>query len=336
MPTRPVLVTGAAGFIGSHVTERLTSMGRRVVGLDDLCDAYDPQLKRRNLAPSLAGDRFELVQTDIRDRQGVLDAFETHRPETVIHLAARAGVRPSIEQPALYAGVNIDGTVHLLDAAVRHGCEKFIFASSSSVYGNNESVPFCEVDRVDHPISPYAATKKAGELICHTYWHLHGLPIFCLRFFTVYGPRQRPDLAISRFLHLIRDGRPLDMYGDGSTSRDYTYIGDIVSGVVAALERCDRFRIYNLGSHNPIRLRDLIETVESVTGQSAEINPLPMPSGDVNRTWADLTRSGAELGYAPGTRLIDGIAKQWEWMEGESDGATERRSDAGGKENGGG
>ena len=321
MPNRPILVTGAAGFIGSHLTQRLAAMGRRVVGLDDLCDSYDPRFKRRNLAPMLAGDRFELVQADIRNRLDVLDAFATHRPEAVVHLAARAGVRPSIEQPALYASVNIDGTVHLLDAAVRHGCEKFIFASSSSVYGNNEKVPFGEDDRVDHPISPYAATKKAGELICHTYWHLHHLPVICLRFFTVYGPRQRPDLAISKFLHLIREGRPLDMYGDGSTSRDYTYIDDIVAGVIAALDRCDRFRIYNLGSDDPIRLQDLIENVESVTGRTAEINALPMPSGDVNRTWADLTRSKAELDYEPTTRLIDGITKQWEWMKEQSAGA---------------
>ena len=321
MPTRPVLVTGAAGFIGSHVTECLVAMGRRVVGLDDLSDAYDPQLKRRNLEAALASGGFDLIQTDIRDRQGVLEAFAAHRPEAVIHLAARAGVRPSIEQPALYTTVNIDGTVHLLDAAVRYGCEKFLFASSSSVYGNNEKTPFNENDAVDHPISPYAATKKAGELICHTYWHLHGLPIFCLRFFTVYGPRQRPDLAITTFLNRIRDRRPLDMYGDGSTSRDYTYIDDIVTGVVTALQRCDRFRIYNLGSDSPIRLRDLIQTVESVTGQNVEINTLPLQSGDVTQTWADLTRSRAELDYRPATKLIDGIRNQWQWMQQNSDGS---------------
>ena len=206
------LITGAAGFIGSHLTERLLADGYHVVGMDNFCDFYDPAIKRQNIAAINTHDRFELIEADIRDRQTVLDAFATHRPATVVHIAAMAGVRPSIERPDLYTAVNVDGTVNLLDAGVAHGTERFLFASSSSVYGNNPKVPFAEDDNVDHPISPYAATKKAAELICHTYRHLHRLPIFCLRFFTVYGPRQRPDLAIGKFLRLVADNKPIPMF----------------------------------------------------------------------------------------------------------------------------
>ena len=206
-----VLITGAAGFIGSHLSERLLGQGHRVVGVDSFNTFYDPAIKRRNLALALAHRDFTLVEADIRDRAAMLDTFAKHKPQAVVHLAAMAGVRPSIENPALYAAVNIDGSVNLLDAAVAQKCSKFLFASSSSVYGNNPKVPFAEDDNVDHPISPYAATKKAGELLCHTYWHLHKLPVTCLRFFTVFGPRQRPDLAIHKFLCLVRDGKPLSL-----------------------------------------------------------------------------------------------------------------------------
>lgn len=309
-----ILVTGSAGFIGSHLTDRLLAQGCRVVAVDNFNDFYDPALKRRNLQAALAHPDFTLIEADIRDREAVFAAFAQHRPRAVVHLAAMAGVRPSIENPALYTSVNLDGTVHLLDAAVAHQTQRFILASSSSVYGNNEKVPFAEDDPVDHPISPYAATKKATELLAHTYWHLHRLPVFCLRFFTVFGPRQRPDLAIAKFLRLVSEGKPIPMFGDGSTSRDYTYVDDIVSGVLAAIERCDRYRIYNLGGSEPITLRDMISVVEKVVGKAAKIERLPMQSGDVTRTWADLARSRAELGYQPQTSIEAGIARQWKWM----------------------
>ncbi len=317
MPDQPILITGAAGFIGSHLSDRLLGQGQPVVGFDNFCDFYDPAQKRRNITAAASSSGFELVEADIRDREAVFEAFARHRPATVVHIAAMAGVRPSIENPPYYTQVNVDGTVNLLDAAVAHGCERFVFASSSSVYGNNPKVPFSEDDSVDHPISPYAATKKACELICHTYNHLHNLPIACLRFFTVYGPRQRPDLAIGKFLRLVADGEPIPMFGDGTTSRDYTYVDDIVDGVTAAIDRCGTaggYRVYNLGSNQPVSLKELIATIERVMGKQATVQQLPPQPGDVSRTWADLTRSRSELGYNPATPLADGIAKQWEWL----------------------
>jgi UDP-glucuronate 4-epimerase len=327
----PILVTGAAGFIGSSLTDRLLKDGVGVIGLDNFCDFYDPARKRANIEAAMAHPRFQLVEADIRDRAAVLEAFATHRPAAVVHLAAMAGVRPSIEHPDYYAAVNVSGTVNLLDAAVAHGVQRFLFASSSSVYGNNPKVPFAETDSVDHPISPYAATKKAGELICYTYHHLHALPVFCLRFFTVFGPRQRPDLAISKFLRLVAAGKRIPVFGDGSASRDYTYIDDIVSGILATLDRCGTvgtttggsgdqssgggYRIYNLGGSHPVSLKDLIATIEKVVGRTAVLDRLPMQPGDVERTWADLTRSSAELGYHPRTSLGEGIARQWAWMK---------------------
>ena len=318
MSKQITLITGAAGFIGSHLTEYLLNQGHFVVGLDNFCDFYDPAIKRRNVRNAMASDRFELVEADIRDCGAVSQVFGVHKPQSVVHLAAMAGVRPSIENPFYYTQVNVQGTVHLLDTAVAHGCERFLFASSSSVYGNNSKVPFSEEDRVDHPISPYASTKKAGELICHTYHYLHQLPVSCLRFFTVFGPRQRPDLAIAKFLRLVAQGKPIPMFGDGSTSRDYTYVDDIVQGISASLDRCDRasgYQIYNLGGNHPVSLHEMIATIVSVTGCQLHIERHPMQPGDVTRTWADLTRSGTDLDYRPVTTLADGIAKQWEWLQ---------------------
>ena len=317
MSQSTVLITGGAGFIGSHLTDRLLSRGARVVGLDNFNTFYDPQIKRRNLLQALTSDRFTLIEGDIRDRATVLEAFEEFQPQVVVHLAAMAGVRPSIENPALYTAVNLDGTVHLLDGAVKHGVRKFLFASSSSVYGNNPKVPFAETDAVDLPISPYAATKKAGELLCHTYWHLHRLPVFCLRFFTVFGPRQRPDLAIGKFLDLVHREQPIPFFGDGSTSRDYTFVQDIVTGIESALARCDAsvgYRVYNLGGNHPISLSDLVATIGRVTGRTPRIDRKPMQPGDVERTWADLSRSSAELNYHASTSIEEGIAQQWQWM----------------------
>lgn len=315
MSSAPVVVTGAAGCIGSHLTDRLLGEGQRVVGIDNFTDYYDPAVKRANLADALSNDRFTLVENDVCDARAMQDCLLEHQPEVVVHLAAMAGVRPSIQRPHYYTVVNVDGTVNLLDAAVACGARRFVFASSSSVYGNNTKTPFAEDDPVDHPISPYAATKKAAELLCHTWWHVHQLPVFCLRFFTVFGPRQRPDLAIYKFMRCLQNDDPIPMYGDGSSSRDYTYVDDIVDGVRAAMDQCDRYRIFNLGGNHPVSLNELIETIEKVTGKTAKIDRQPMQPGDVDRTWADLSRSTAELGYQPKTSLQDGIARQWAWMQ---------------------
>ena len=271
---------------------------------------------------------FELIEADIRDRDAMLDLFRKYRPSTVFHLAAMAGVRPSIERPDYYTSVNLSGTVNVLDASTAYGVQKFLFGSSSSVYGNNPRTPFSEDDNVDHPISPYAATKKAGELLCHTYWHLHRMPVTCVRFFTVFGPRQRLDLAIHKFLGLISKEKPVTMFGDGSSSRDYTFVGDILAGLLAAAEKCANpdqgghgYRVYNLGGNHPVSLKELIQTISDVVGKPAKIQQMPMQPGDVERTWADLSRSSKELGYRPATTLREGIAKQWEWMNGLSAGA---------------
>ena len=311
---KTVLITGAAGFIGSHLCDRMLREGWRVAGIDNFCDFYPEPMKRANIEQARRHERFDLLELDIRDAAGVGRAFAEHRPDAVVHLAAMAGVRPSIERPAYYTQVNLDGTVNLLDAAVSRGVERFVFASSSSVYGNNDKVPFAEDDAVNEPISPYAATKRAGELICHTYHHLHGLPLACLRFFTVYGPRQRPDLAIGKFMRMIDRGEPIPVFGDGSTSRDYTYIDDIIEGVAAALQRAEGFRIYNLGNRSPVKLSELIETIEGVVGREAKIDRRPMQPGDVNRTWADIRRAEAELDFHPGTELTDGLEQQWRWL----------------------
>ena len=316
MADSTILITGAAGFIGSHLTERCLESSNQVIGLDNFCDFYEPDKKRRNIEKALTRSNFTLVEADIRDAAALDKSFQQHHPDTVVHLAAMAGVRPSIEQPTLYADVNTTGTVNVLNAAVSHNVSRFIFGSSSSVYGNNVKVPFSETDPVDHPISPYAATKKAAELIAHTYHHLHDLPMICLRFFTVYGPRQRPDLAIALFLDRIANDQQILRFGDGSSSRDYTYVGDIVAGICAAIESPKQgFRIYNLGSDRPVMLRDLIGTLEQVTGKRAQIEERPIQPGDVTCTWADLTRARRELKYQPSTDLADGIARQWAWTQ---------------------
>ncbi len=310
-----VLITGGAGFIGSHTAERLASSGARVVVLDNFCDFYDPAIKRAR-AERLAGLGVDVREGDIRDAALVSALHEEARPGTVVHIAAMAGVRPSIEDPKLYAEVNVDGTVNLLDAAVASGVKKFVFASSSSVYGNNEKVPFAEGDPVDEPISPYAATKRACELLAHTYWHLHKLPVTCLRFFTVFGPGQRPDLAIAKFLRMIESGEEIPFFGDGSTSRDYTYIDDIVDGIVAAIDRCEGFDIYNLGGSSPVTLAELVAEIEKVVGRDAVLDRRPAQPGDVERTYADLTRVRAGLGYEPKISLGEGIRRQWEASRG--------------------
>ncbi len=311
------LVTGAAGFIGSHLVDRLLKDGWSVVGVDNFDEFYAPQVKRHNLAGALTNPRFQLIEADIRNEQAMAKAV-TPDLDVVIHLAARAGVRPSIEQPLLYHDVNVNGTVVVLEAVRRCGIRKFIFASSSSVYGNNQKVPFSETDNVDFPISPYAATKKAGELICHTYHHLYGIAINCLRFFTVYGPRQRPDLAIHKFARLIEEGRPIPIYGDGSMMRDFTYIDDIISGVLAAMDRCTGYEIYNLGESRPVSVTDLVAEIEKALGRKATLQRLPLQPGDVNRTYADVAKAQAQLGYCPSTHIATGLARFVAWLRANS------------------
>ena len=313
MLEQTILVTGAAGFIGSHAVEALSSRGLRVVGVDNYCDYYDRSWKEANVRAMSRSSGVEIQEVDITDGAAIGGLIARVKPQAIVHLAGMAGVRRSIERPAYYARVNVEGTVHLLQSAVEHKVAKFLFASSSSVYGNRSRVPFSEEDPVEEPISPYAATKRAGELLCHTYWHLYRLPVSCLRFFTVYGPRQRPDLAIQKFTRLMEQGRPVPMYGDGSTSRDYTFIDDIVEGILAALDRCDGYRIYNLGGSEPVMLRQLIGELEEVLGKKAVIEQQAPQAGDVERTYADLSRSTAELGYRPKTRLKEGLRRFVGW-----------------------
>jgi len=318
VPFRPILITGAAGFIGSHVAQRLLSLGRPVVGVDNFDPFYARAAKERNLAEVRAISRdFECINADISDAAAMRTHFERVRPSGVIHLAGKAGVRPSIADPVGYARTNVTGTMVVQKAALDAGCDRLVVASSSSVYGNAPKVPFSETDDVSEPISPYAATKRAGELIGYTHHLLTKMPTAQLRFFTVFGPRQRPDLAISLFMRRIALGDPITVFGDGSMSRDFTFIDDIVAGVLAAYDRIPAhgYRIWNLGSDHPVALRDMVRAIERTVGRDAIITPAPQQAGDVNRTWADLSRSSAELGYAPSTPFEEGLAQQWAWLK---------------------
>jgi UDP-glucuronate 4-epimerase len=308
------LVTGVAGFIGSHTAERLLARGWRVVGIDNFDPFYVRERKEQNLERLRAEPSFCFEEVDIRDASGLERTFAKAGPlDAVVHLAARAGVRPSIADPSGYTTVNINGTVNLLECATKQEpLPRFVFASSSSVYGNAPEVPFSETDRVDCPISPYAATKKAGELICHSYHYLTGLPVFCLRLFTVFGPRQRPDLAIQKFAEKIVRGEPIEMYGLGETSRDYTFVDDATAGICAAVDRCAGFEIINLGSNRPITLREMIDAVSRACGRKAEIVQLPMQPGDVTRTYADVSKAERVLGYRPQVSFSEGLARQVE------------------------
>ncbi|MBN1803950.1 MAG: SDR family NAD(P)-dependent oxidoreductase [Sedimentisphaerales bacterium] len=315
MRQQKVLITGAAGFIGSHLCQRLLGENASVIGIDNFDDAYEPRIKRRNISECLKNEKFRLIEADIRDSAAMDKAAGD--VETIVHLAAMAGVRPSIARPMLYCDVNINGTMVLLEAARKNKIGKFIFGSSSSVYGNNEKVPFSEDDNVDFPISPYAATKKACELICHTHHHLFDMNITCLRFFTVYGPRQRPDLAIHKFSKLIEQGQPIPVFGDGSMMRDFTYIDDIIEGVIASISKCKGFSIYNLGQSQPITVNGLIDELEKALGKKAIRENLPLQPGDVNRTYADITKAAKQLGYNPSTPISEGLAKFTIWLRQE-------------------
>lgn len=313
-----ILVTGAAGFIGSHLSERMLARGEEVVGLDNFDVFYPRSEKERNLDQARQHEAFTLVEGDIRDA-GLLGRLSDDI-DAVIHLAALAGVRPSIREPARYNAVNVEGTVTLLEWARSRKIQDVVFASSSSVYGNNENVPFAEDDPVDHPISPYAATKKAGELICHTYHHLFGMDVACLRFFTVYGPRQRPDLAIHKFARLLAAGEPIPMFGDGTTQRDYTYIDDILDGVEGALRFVregdgDRYEVINLGESRTVGLREMIRVIGQAMGVEPAIRQLPMQPGDVERTYADVSKARRLLGYEPRMRFEEGVDRFLEWFQ---------------------
>lgn len=309
-----VLITGGAGFIGSHLSERLLTEGWRVLCLDNFDTFYDPSIKRDNIAPVFKNSNFSLLEGDIRDLRLLKDIFNKEEIDAVVHIAARAGVRPSIKEPILYYDVNVRGTMNLLEMTRDYHVKKFIFASSSSVYGENEKVPFSEEDNVDYPISPYAATKKAGELICYTYHHLYKIPIVCLRFFTVYGPRQRPEMAIHKFTRLIYEGKSVPVYGDGSSRRDYTYIQDIIDGVVASLNAELSYEVINLGESKTVGLGELISLIEENLQRKASIEWLPLQPGDVPITYADVGKAGKLLGYKPGIDITEGVRRFIEWF----------------------
>jgi UDP-glucuronate 4-epimerase len=310
------LVTGGAGFIGSHLVQRLLDNGHdRVAVVDDLNDFYSPALKRQNLAAFEGNSAFKFYENDIRDLSAMRAIFDENEFDCIVHLAARAGVRPSLAQPALYCETNVNGTLNLLELARDFAVPQFVFGSSSSVYGINSDIPFSENDRINRPISPYAATKAAGELLCHTYSHLFGVRTVCLRFFTVYGARQRPDLAIHKFTRAIEAGKPIQVFGDGSTRRDYTFIDDIIGGVMAAINYSGSMHeIFNLGESETTELRRLIELIEESLGKEAIIDRQPMQPGDVPVTFADISKARSVLGYSPSTKIAEGIPEFVDWF----------------------
>ncbi|HEY9283285.1 MAG TPA: GDP-mannose 4,6-dehydratase [Pyrinomonadaceae bacterium] len=317
MNHRQILVTGGAGFIGSHLVDRLLDEGGwRVTVVDDFNDFYEPAAKRANVAGHLRRDDYRLVEADIRDAAALARVFAADDFDCVVHLAARAGVRPSLSEPLLYNETNVTGTLHLLELARRRGVRQFVFGSSSSVYGINAKVPFSEEDPTRQPISPYAATKAAGELLCHTYAHLYGVRCVALRFFTVYGARQRPDLAIRKFARLISVGKPIPVFGDGTTRRDYTYVDDIVAGVRAAVDyEATMYEAINLGESRTVELGELISLLERELGRPAVIERQPTQPGDVPQTYADISKARRLLGYDPQTQIEDGIRKFVEWFK---------------------
>src|SRR5881409_1534284 len=308
-----VLVTGGAGFIGSHLVEKLLASGHEVVILDDFNDFYDPQIKHENIA-DFAKD-VTVCHVDLRESDSVRTVFGREKIDAIVHLAARAGVRPSIQYPRLYYDTNVIGTLHLLEAARVTGVERFVFASSSSVYGVSKRIPFSEDEHLKQTLSPYAATKIAGEFLCSTYSHLYNLRVVALRYFTVYGPRQRPDLAIHQFTRRIYAGQPIDQFGDGSTRRDYTYIDDVIQGTMAALQyQGPLYDVFNLGESETIQLKELISAIENVLGKKAKVNRLPEQPGDMPLTCADISKARKLLAYKPTTKLSEGLQKFIDWF----------------------
>jgi UDP-glucuronate 4-epimerase len=314
---KKILVTGGAGFIGSHLVDRLIESGDvRVTVVDNFNDFYDPAIKRANISHHLGRKDFELIESEISDARAMREMFDRSRFDTIVHLAARAGVRPSLERPLEYEDTNVRGTYSLLESARLTGVRRFVFGSSSSVYGVNSKVPFSEDDPIASPISPYAATKIAGEAACHAYSHLYGMSVVCLRFFTVYGARQRPDLAIHKFARLIDEGRPIPVFGDGTTRRDYTYIDDIIAGVRSAMSyEGSPFEVINLGESETVELNRLIEVMEGALGKRAIIDRQAEQPGDVPVTFADISKARRLLGYDPKTKIEEGVGKFVEWFK---------------------
>jgi UDP-glucuronate 4-epimerase len=310
------LITGGAGFIGSHLVDRLLATDiANVTVVDDFNDFYDPSIKHHNIQAHLKDSRYSIHEIDIRDHSALEQLFKANNFDCVVHLAARAGVRPSLSEPQLYTETNINGTLNLLELARQHNVKQFVFGSSSSVYGVNAKVPFSEDDPIRQPISPYAATKGAGELLCHTYSHLYGLRCVCLRFFTVYGPRQRPDLAIHKFAKLIGAGKPIPVFGDGTTRRDYTYVDDIIDGVMAATTYDkSNYEVFNLGESRTVELNELILLLEKELDTHAIIDRQPPQPGDVPQTFADISKARALLGYDPKTQIEEGLHRFVEWF----------------------
>ena len=311
-----LLITGGAGFIGSHLVDRLlTTDVEHITVVDDFNNFYDPSIKQANIREHLNDSRYQLSAIDIRDQNALQQVFESNNFDCVVHLAARAGVRPSLSEPQLYTETNVNGTLNLLELARHHNIKQFVFGSSSSVYGINAKVPFSEDDPIRQPISPYAATKGAGELLCHTYSHLYGLRCVCLRFFTVYGPRQRPDLAIHKFAKLMTQRKPIPVFGDGSTRRDYTYIDDIIDGVMAAIDYDEsNYEVINLGESRTVELRELILLLEKELDTHATIDRQPPQPGDVPQTFADISKARALLAYNPKTQIEEGLRRFVEWF----------------------
>lgn len=310
-----ILITGGAGFIGSHLVDRLLDMGKKVICIDNFDPFYDQEIKKKNIEHNLENRNFVLVKEDIRNKKKLEEIFETYDIDKIVHLAARAGVRPSIRDPLLYEDVNIRGTLNLLELCKEYQVKNFIFGSSSSVYGINSKVPFSEDDPIKFPISSYATSKRSCELFCFTYFHLYDIPVTCLRFFTVYGPRQRPEMAIHKFTRLISQGKTIEMYGDGTSKRDYTYIDDIINGIISALNKKFDFEIINLGNSETVELRYLISLIEKNLGKKAKIKQLSEQLGDVPITYADIKKAKKLLNYRPKVKIEEGIRRFVEWYK---------------------
>jgi len=317
-----ILITGGAGFIGSHLCEKLIDLNHKIICIDNFNNYYNPKIKENNLKNIIDNKNFTLYRLDILNKEKINEIFSSQKINIIIHLAARAGVRPSLSNALLYEAVNVQGTINLLEACKDYGIKKFIFASSSSVYGDNKKVPFSEDDNVDNPVSPYAATKKSGELICYTYHHLYDISILCFRLFTVYGPRQRPEMAIHKFTRHILEEKPIEVFGDGTSSRDYTYIDDIISGIISSLDKINGYEIINLGNSKPINLLKLIDLIEKEINCKAVIKYADTQPGDVFTTYADIRKAKKMLKYQPEISIEEGIENFIKWYKKKEEGSS--------------
>ena len=317
-----ILITGGAGFIGSHLCEKLIDLNHKIICIDNFNNYYNPKIKENNLKNIIDNKNFTLYRLDILNKEKINEIFSSQKINIIIHLAARTGVRPSLSNALLYEAVNVQGTINLLEACKDYGIKKFIFASSSSVYGDNKKVPFSEDDNVDNPVSPYAATKKSGELICYTYHHLYDISILCFRLFTVYGPRQRPEMAIHKFTRHILEEKPIEVFGDGTSSRDYTYIDDIISGIISSLDKINGYEIINLGNSKPINLLKLINLIEKAISCKAVIKYADAQPGDVLTTYADIRKAKKMLKYQPEISIEEGIENFIKWYKKREEGSS--------------